>query len=337
MIVALVFVAGCLSPRPKEPSYESKRLSVWAVETSTFANQEETSAQYAAAEAIWTNVVRAVGTNGLPFYLLWLGDAPNSFRQFRGEQAIEILGPAAEPAIPTLASLLKNDEAASYAARCLSAFGPAAIPYLTEAVETLTNRGRVIAISTLAEFGSVAESVVPVLIQLIKSDSPLAWPAMQALVEIETNTDLVLPLLVSHVSDTNCASGAAYALGRLGNAGVPILLMSLTNQSRSIRCFAAGALDPQFQTYALIEVKTNAFWFQRLCTQYNLKVLQAASRSYSLGDFVAAVKAAEQYTNSINETIRESANCVLSILRPLAETNVPQMRLEEERNFIPKP
>jgi hypothetical protein len=208
---------------------------------------------------------------------------------------------------------------------------------LTEAVETLTNHGRVAAIYILGEFGPVARPAVPVLVQIIKSDSPLAWPAIQTLVEIETNPAVMLPLLALHVADTNTGHGAAYALGRLGNAGVPMLLMSLTNDTRGFRCFAAGALDPGFQKHSLDKDGTDTLGFRRRCCEYNLKVLNAAVRSYSQGDCVAAAQVAGQYTNSPDANIREAANYALNILRPFAETNVSQMKLQERDDSRPRP
>ena len=337
MTVLLLIMAACASFGPIEPLYEGKRLSVWVVKNNSGTNQDESPAQDAIAEATWTNAVRAVGTNGLPFYSRWLGDFSNPDRQYGSQEAIEILGPAAAPLVPILGGLLKQDQTAPSAARCLLAIGTASIPCLTEAAETLTNQGQSIAIPTLALFGSAARPVVPVLIQFIKNDSRLAWPALQALVEIETNRDVVLSLAASHIFDTNCASGAAYALGRLGNAAVPILLRSLTNETRSIRCFATGALDPQFQSNSTNPIQTSSLWLQRLGCEYNLKVLQAATRCYSLGDYVAATQTAEQFTNSPDVEIREAASQALAVLRPLAETNVPPARLDGTHHYQPKP
>ena len=279
----------------------------------------------------------AVGTNGLPYYLKWMVDSDNQLRKYRAGHALEILGPTAEPAIPALAHLLNDDRNCSAAANCLLATGPAAIPVLTEAVETLTNRGRVQAIEILGEFGPLAKPAVPILIQIIQGDSPLAWPAMQALVEIETNQTVILPLLALHVSDTNSAVGAAYALGRLGDAGIPMLLMALTNETGIIRCSAAGALHPVFQKYFKDKSVTSApgFRFRRMCCAFNLEVIGEATRACSQGDFVAAAQVAAQYTNSTNANIREAASNVLSILRPLAETNVPQSKLDQQDGFIP--
>ena len=337
LLATLFFISACSTLHPKEPRYEGKRLSGWAVEHKTWANQDESPARFAAAEATWTNVVQAVGTNGLPYYAQWIGDASNTYRQNRSQHAIEILGPAAEPIIPVLAGLLKDGKTAPVAGMCLLAIGPASIPCLIEAVATLTNRGQTCAITMLGEFGPAAKPAVPLLIQIVKSESPLAWPAMQTLVEIETNIDILLPLLARHVADTNSASGAAYALGRLGNSGVPLLLQSLTNESRSIRCFAAGALDPRSQKRADKKMEADSFRFRRLCSLYNIRVIGASFRCYSQGDWVVAAQIAEQFTNSVDATIRDSANKTLSVLLPLAATNVSQKKLEDRQNFTPHP
>jgi hypothetical protein len=338
-MAAFVFVPACSSLRSHEPRYEGKRLSVWMARLSQEAKEGTSAEQGWTREATWTNVVQAVGTNGLPYYLKWMVDSDDQLRRYWGGHAIVILGPAAESAIPTLANLLKDDRNCSAAADCLLATGPAAIPALTEAVETLTNRGRVKAILILGEFGPLAKPAVPILIQIIKGDSPLAWPAMQTLVEIETNQAVVLPLLALHVADTNSAIGAAYALGRLGNAGVPMLLTMLTNETRIMRCSAAGALHPVFQEYFKDKSGTCApeFRFRRMCSAFNLKVIGEAHRASMQGDFVAAAQTAAQYTNSTDANIREAANNVLNILRSRAETNVPQMKLQERDGFMPGP
>lgn len=295
-----------------------------------------------AREATWTNVVQAVGTNGLPYYLKWMVDSDDQLRRYWAGHAIVILGPAAEPAIPALADLLNKDRTGYAAARCLAAIGPAAIPAVMEAVETLTNRARAMAIEILGEFGPLARPAVPALIQIIKSDSPMAWPAMQSLVEIETNQAVVLPLLALHVSDTNSAAGnsaigAAYALGRLGNAGVPMLLMMLTNETRIVRGSAAGALDPEFQKYSKDKNVTNAPSFLRLRVEFGLNVSRVGVRALKQGDIVAAAQTATQYTNSSEANIREAANNVLNILRPLAETNMPLLKQMEGGGFKYEP
>jgi HEAT repeat protein len=336
LLAAIVLVPACSTTRLREPVYAGKRLSSWMDELNREWKEDEPLAQVTARQEMWTNVVRAVGTNGLPLYLRWLGNSPRLQTHYGAQLAIQILGPAAEPAIPDLAQLLKNEETANAAAECLSAIGPVAIPALIEAVTTETNRGRSAAIWILGEFGPAANSAAAVLIQVINTDPAFADPAMRSLVEVETNTAIVLPLLAAHVSDSNNAAGATYALGRLGRPGIPILVESLTNQSRNIRCFAEGALDPDFQKYSLDNKDGAVPRFRTLTCIYNSKVLRTAFRSYAQGDFRVAAEIACRYTNDADVIIQAVASNALTCLRPFAETNVPQMKMVEENNFLPR-
>jgi len=337
LMVAFVFVPACSSLKSHEPLYQGKTLSVWVAELSKEHPEETSPDQGWAREGTWTNVVQAVGTNGIPYYLKLMTDSDDQLRKYWGEQAIVILGPSATSTIPTLVSMLDN-RAGNGAARGLVAIGPAAIPAVMGFIETSTSLRRGRAIDILAEYGPSASSAVPLLTEIIRSDSPLAWPAMQALVEIETNQAVILPLLALHVSDTttaagNSAIGAAYALGRLGDAGVPLLLMMLTNETRIVRASAAGALDPDFRKYSKDKNVTNAPGFQRLRVEYNMRLSRVGARTYAKGDFVAAAETAAQFTNSPDANIREAANNAFNVLRPLAETNVPQSKLDRENGF----
>ena len=345
VVAAVIFIPACSSLKSHEPQYQGKALSVWVAELSREHPEETSPDQGWVREGTWTNVVQAVGTNGIPYYLKLMADSNDGLRRYWGGHAIVILGPAATSAIPALVDFLNNNNRAGYeAARGLAAIGPAAVPAVIGTIESSTNLTRARAIEILGEYGPSASSAVPVLTQIIRSDSPLAWPAMQALVEIETNQEVVLPLLALHVSDTNTAVGnsaigAAYALGRLGNAGVPLLLMMLTNEARIVRGSAAGALDPDFQKYSKDKFATKAPGFQRLRCEYNLKMSRAGFLAYSQGDYVAAAQTAAQYTNSSDTNIREVANQVFNILRPLAETNVPQLKLDQPEGVpgLPRP
>lgn len=305
--------------------------------------KEETSYEQGwVREATWTNVVRAVGTNGLPYYLKWMVDSNDELRKYWSGHAIVILGPAAAPAIPKLADLLDKNRTSYAAARGLAAIGPAAIPAVMEIVETSTNFTQARAIEILGEFGPPAKPAVPGLILIIKSDSPMACPAMQALVEIETNQAVLLPLLALHISDTNTAAGnsaigAAYALGRLGNAGVPMLMMMLTNETRIVRASAAAALDPDFQKYATNRCVTNVPGFQHLRIEYTMMVGRAGGRAFSQGDYKAAGQIAALYTNSSNANIRVAASNTLNFLQPLAETNAPLVKQMEGGGFTIEP
>jgi len=338
VVAVLIFIPACSSLKSHEPRYQGKTLGVWVAELSKEHPEETSPDQGWVREGTWTNVVQAVGTNGIPYYLKLMADSNDDLRRYWGGHAIVILGPAATSAIPTLASLLDKHRTGYEAERGLVAIGPAAIPAVIGVIETSTNLTRARAMEILAEYGPSARSAVPLLTEIIRSDSPLSWPAMQALVEIETNQAVILPLLALHVSDTNTAVGnsaigAAYALGRLGDAGVPLLLLMLTNETRIVRASAAGALDPDFRKYSKDKNVTNAPGFQRLRVEYNMRLSRVGARTYAKGDFVAAAETAAQFTNSPDANIREAANNALNVLRPLAETNVPQSKLDRENGF----
>ncbi len=333
LLVSFVFAASCSSPNSHEPRYEGKSLSVWVNELSAPTPHEPSPLQVAANMSTWTNVVRSIGTNGLPLYLKWIEERNDTSRDYFAVNAIQILGFRAEPAIPALAGMLKNDQIASPAAFCLESIGSAAIPALIQAVETLTNHGQSEAIYTLADFGLIAKPAIPALTQIAKLDSPVAWPAMQALVEIETNSALVLPVLVQHARNTNNGVGAAYGLGRIGNAGIPTLLNLLTNETRIILCSAAGALSPEFQKYSLDKAGANTGGTRRLTSIFNLCTVHAAAQGYGKGYLVMAAQTAMLYTNSADIDIREAADKTLTLLRSLAATNIPQADIDKQSGF----
>jgi hypothetical protein len=65
--------------------------------------------------------------------------------------------------------------------------------------------------------------------------------------------------------------------------------------------------------------------------------MTAASRCYSVGDYVAAAQTAGRYTNSADATIRAAAIEAFNYLRPFAETNVPQIETDERPFLKPAP
>src|ERR1017187_5878580 len=108
LMAAFVFVPACSSLRSHEPRYEGKRLSVWMARLSQEAKEGTSAEQGWTREATWTNVVQAVGTNGLPYYLKWMVDSDDQLRRYWGGHAIVILGPAAESAIDRKSTRLNS-------------------------------------------------------------------------------------------------------------------------------------------------------------------------------------------------------------------------------------
>jgi hypothetical protein len=339
VVALLIILTACASLKSREPRYEGKTLSVWVAELSKEHPEETSPDQGWAREGTWTNVVRGVGTNGLPYFLKLMTNANDDLQRYWGGHAIVILGPAAASAIPTLVGLLDRNRTGYEAARGLAAIGPAAVPALTEYIETSPGLTPARAIEVLGEYGPSASPAIPVLTQIIQSDSLLAWPAMQTLVEVETNQAVTLPLLALHIADTNCTIGTAYGLGRLGDAGLPMLLTMLTSGARIVRTSAMGALDPDFQKYSKDKGSTDSPGFKRLSLEYLMRMGSVGYRAYSQGDFVVAAATAAQYTNNPDSTIREVANHALEILRPLAETNVPQSKVDQQERIpgLPQP
>jgi peptidoglycan/xylan/chitin deacetylase (PgdA/CDA1 family) len=65
---------------------------------------------------------------------------------------------------------------------------------------------------------------------------------MSVLSEVDTNAGQHVPLFKARLFDTTYTWDAAYALGQVGQDGVPPLLQALTNQHKKIRAGAAVAL-----------------------------------------------------------------------------------------------
>jgi hypothetical protein len=327
-LIASMVVSACSLLHPREPVYEGKKLSAWMVDLNRQWTEETQFAEVTARMQKWTNVVEAVGTNGLPVYLRYLQESPRLPTTYGAQVAVQILGPRAAPAIPDLVRLLHKEESAFMSACCLEAIGPDAVPALIDAVGTTTNRGRDAAIMVLGELGPSASSASEALIHVINTDPQSAEGAMRAIVELETNTAVLLPLLADHACDTNNGLGAMHALGRIGRPGYPILIQSLTNDHRSVRCFAQGALDPEFEKLSWGNPDVPPF--RTLTCIYNLKALSGSWRAYSQGDFRVAMETAARFTNDVNAAIRIAASNAVVYLAPIAATNIPQMKLDEE-------
>lgn len=194
----------------------------------------------------------------------------------------EVLGPSAKAAVPDLGWLLLDPVLASSAARCLCAVGPAAFPAFTRALTNpepavldaaldglmelrVPHRSQLLTVLTnaiamnppgfgqeavprLGDLGSAARDVTPWLDSLMRdSTNPLAGPAMRVMAEIAIDPTLYVPFFGASLLKTNLAPDAAFALARVGSAGVPSLLSGLTNQNRLVKTAAIAALNPKFR------------------------------------------------------------------------------------------
>jgi len=197
LVVVLIGVAILRMLLPQEPAYEGKTLSVWLDDC--FRVQEARSdARCKAGE----KAIRAIGTNALPI-LLEMARARDSalkckltqvvFRESKGSIRLHndweyhrkavigfgVLGAAAAPCVPSLASLLSdNDPVLRYVSGCcLGLIGPA------------------------------AQKVVPALIQCLgESDFYVSRTATWALGQIHAEPALTVPALLRCL-DTQTARG----------------------------------------------------------------------------------------------------------------------------------
>ena len=304
IFVCLAFVDW----RSGEPRYQGKRLSTWMNDlTAEPQNLSESEALAVEAQRreMLTNVVRAIGSDGLPFYLDWIQSAPQKpspyerledwltqktrnrirlpQRQYRAVQAftaIQILGPSAKSAVSPLERLLNNESSCDIAARCLAAIGPDSVPALSNALTSTNDRVRNVAARALGDLGVAAKPSRPELMIVIKTEKASSSPglsttdlALRALAEIDSTADELLALFQAQLFATNASAGAAYGLVRLGATGTPILNQAVTNEDAKIRASAEAALD--LLTYLKTKDAATVIPFDHFNVRFNNRLVHA--------------------------------------------------------------
>jgi HEAT repeat protein len=134
-------------------------------------------------------------------------------------QALGRLGSAAAPAVPQLATLLRDDhiEIREAAAIALGNIGPAAasaVPDLTRALRDCCHDVRAEAAVALGRIGQPAIDAVPALIEAM--NDPISWVRLQsveALVTLQPRTQAVISAYTRALADTREEVRAAAAIG----------------------------------------------------------------------------------------------------------------------------
>jgi hypothetical protein len=310
-ILGLVLIVVLTNRHSDEPHYQGKALSTWITELSANGHYDsEFLAAYQRQRETLTNVVRSIGTNGLPLYLDWIEHAPQGDSWYEqatewisditsdhiqlperpdhssdAVHAIQILGPDARTAIPSLRRLLESDSTSFDASYCLSAIGPEAIPTLMDVLEHSTNG--VVRSCTVRAAGDIGTAALPLKATLIKiahEHTRPIWPgistsdlAMRALAEMPLSAEELMPLFTEQFLATNAAAGAAYGLARLGSIGSPVLMSGLTNEDRRIRAAAKTGLDFQ-QDLQTNSAPTALSLFERFDLQFDKNLARAGLR-----------------------------------------------------------
>jgi hypothetical protein len=238
LVLLLVVVVGGFAwvvRAPREPQYRGIRLSDWL-----------NNPPAAARDGTMEQAVRKIGTNGIPFYLDWIGtkesplrdkaidllrkQSPITFRCYKtaerrqlGRYGIVFLGPAAAPAVPALMRMLadtNNPDAQASASFALGVIGPA------------------------------AEAAVPALIQRFNdATGQSAEQTAFLLGKIHARPDLTLPAMVHYLKvSTNEPGHLYYALNALAEFGpeakatIPAIVPCLRSPAPGVRVAAKDAL-----------------------------------------------------------------------------------------------
>jgi HEAT repeat protein len=238
LIAGALLLAGCLGlllarrPAPPEPVYQGKPLSAWVMALNSAGSRDRAE-----------EVIRSSGSNAVPSLVRMLRTpdpvlarpvrafgrhAPNRLsrmlyravdpfsapaRRALAAQALRVLGPQAQAALPALTDALAGDQTVSWhAALTLAQFGQVGVDALLAALPRSRPEQAGYICYALGTQGYSATNAVPALAALVETAPP------------------------------QLAEQAANALGALGKPAVPRLLQSLRHPSAAVRVLAAEAL-----------------------------------------------------------------------------------------------
>jgi hypothetical protein len=201
-------------------------------------------------------------------------------RRSQATEAFRILGAVAEPAIPKLAELLESGTGYG-SAECLQAIGPEAVPILVRAMHNPNPNVVWTSMQILGEFGSRSQHAVPELAEFgAGTNAHLAWEALEILSEIEPNPTRFLSLFEAKLNDTNLAPAAAFALGRIGPAGVPALIRGIAQGDKLVRIAASAALSREVKETRRERYPTN-YSFRGVVCLFNSRMLTCSWLLYN--------------------------------------------------------
>jgi hypothetical protein len=287
--IAGIVISAVYFASSREPSYQGKSLSAWIA---PFCRQTPTGWYAPAGPQHFEELqpvrraVSQIGTNALPFLIARLDHREGSFlrmvRQLANKQpfpslkltdprvsrirairALAILGPAAQPAVPSLASQLTDPSLSEHAVYALSGMGPGGMRALIDQFANVGPAGRMQIARTLISPASTyrGEDVnrlqanqIPVDIMvdglsLMAQDQASAFriPAIQRLGTLGLAASNAVPGLLPMVNDPNPMTRhmAMRALGEIKarpELVVPALTNLLSNPDPGTRMAATLAL-----------------------------------------------------------------------------------------------
>jgi HEAT repeat protein len=167
---------------------------------------------------------------------------------------LQMLGPKAAPAIPSLLQMATNSktpDAAWSASAELGWIGLEALPALMTVVTNRQAPARgqaIVSMGAIRNLGTNANLVVPVLLKLVQDkDEDVAWSAIRSLGRIGAEPVKVVPTLSVCLGrpESSLRRNAAQALGSFRQdalLAVPQLIEAMTDKDLSVRDAVTNAL-----------------------------------------------------------------------------------------------
>ncbi|MHC4503127.1 MAG: HEAT repeat domain-containing protein, partial [Planctomycetota bacterium] len=195
-----------------------------------------------------SDALGSVGPPAVPRLMRALRGSSSS--QKYAAKALAVMGPDAEPAIPTLVSLLPNDKCEAYSevAEALAAIGPSSAPAVVAAIERPHFRSQLYAGSVMEKLGPDAAGAVPALVQFLSHpDGGVRKTAAEALSHIKLAAEPAVPGLRRCLSDNKwgvrwAAGKALEGIGPTARPAIRELKAALRDEHPWVREWAVRAL-----------------------------------------------------------------------------------------------
>jgi HEAT repeat protein len=273
IMVGVLIALGRSKSLGPQPSYRGRTLSAWLDAMDDNPRPDDGPEQKA---------IRAIGTNGFPTLLRWLGEHDSTVRTWWvdlvGSQewlpyqpsfarahneyatsAFRVLGTNAAPAAPALVRLLKHSDPVirADAAVCLGDIGAAAgsaVFDLSRALVDTDEQARAQAAWALGQIHQAPARIVPLLLHELSNNPPSVQQEIaSALGQFGSDAKSAVNALLrcldgagkSEKMDDDVRAAAAYSLGQIGEDAarvVPVLVASVHDQDAGVRRQSVQAL-----------------------------------------------------------------------------------------------
>jgi len=194
-LAAVVWLLWWQCWRETQPVYQGRPLLTWVKDLKSPNPQEQERAK-AAVRSLGTNALPTLarvvarddsvlrgpllaGQKTLPRVLWWplyrlVRPHEAEYERQLAIEALELLGPQAEPALPVLTAALDDPQlrVSLAATHALGFIGKAAVPALVKAIRTGPEERRLVAFSALAQLGPEAAEAVPTLLETLAEQDP---------------------------------------------------------------------------------------------------------------------------------------------------------------------